>query len=120
MKNFYASLAVFSLLITLTVCNYFYINRVADTLFTKTQALPPCEDATAAVDALCNYWEGQEQLVGLSVSYQYTAKMGEYLLELKSAAAQREQAEFTQGRARLYSAIEDIRRLERFSIDSLL
>ena len=119
MKTFYATLAAFSLLITLTVCNYFYINRVADTLLLKTRELPPCEDATAAAEALFDYWEECEPFVGLSVSYQYTAKMREHLLELKSAAEAGEATEFSQSRARLYGAIEGIRRLECFSIDSL-
>ena len=122
MKGFVASLILLVALLGGIVANYFYINKVADTLNEQLDSLPAvgedgCEEE---VKRLLDYWETQMDMVGLSVSFTTVDRVNEQVTVLLACAACNDVYGYQTALALLRDAIGDMRRLETFSIGNLL
>ncbi len=102
--------------------NYIYINRVADELNTKIDALPEigAEDCPARAAEIVDYWEEHADTVGLSVGYTVVDRVSEQAATLSACAACKDLFGYQTALALLRDAVGDMRRLERFGIGNLL
>ena len=119
-----ALILVISLIMLLTgalTVNYIYINDVSQRLLDAIDALPPPEDedCTEALHALIDYWESHIDTVSLSVSYLISDRVSEQALTLSACAASGNRDGYFTALALLRDAVNDMRRLERFSIGNL-
>ena len=119
MKTFWAALIIFGLLLLLIAGNAVFIHHTATELEDRLSDLPPCAEATDAVNDLQAFWQKRQEWVGLSVSYEEIRKLDECIIEMQSACAQGEESDFETAKCLAFSAVAYIRRLERFSPENL-
>ena len=115
------SLALLVLLIAGVVWNYIYINDVFTTMNASLDAIPDlsdenCEDACLQLQA---QWKKHTDRVGLSVCFGVLDRVSEQVELLRTCAACGDRYGFETARTLLRDALEDMRRLERFSIGNL-
>lgn len=122
MKSLFLSVSLFAVMLFGIVGNYFYINRVADHMNEQLDGLPDIENASCidTASGICSYWEKQVDTVGLSVDYKTLDHVSEQCALLLSCASCKDVYGYQTAIALLRDAIEDMRRLERFSIGNLL
>ena len=120
MKTFYATLAVFALMLGLIVWNACHIHQTANELTAQLDAMPQCEQSLAALDALSAYWEKERRVLALSTAFEDIAALDDCITEMRTAAALGEEAEYIKSRAIAYNIIARIRRIEQCSLDSVL
>ena len=120
MKAFWFSISALALLIGAILLNAVYVGRVTDKLHNDLTALPPCEQASDASQALATYWAQAEPLLTLSVSAQDMTDVSDHIAELCTAARFKDEEAFEQARALCLLAIARIRDLERFSFLHIL
>ncbi len=119
MKVFWFSIALLLLLTVMIGINCAYINNVANRLKNDVEALSSV-DCQAQADTLLEYWEAEEDWVGLSVGYGVVDRIKEQILLLRNAAMRGDEQGFASARTLLLDAVEDMRRLEQFSIGNLI
>lgn len=122
MKSFIATLIIFVLLLVIIVFNFFYINRVGDNMTEMVNALE-FYDSTgckAGLERLYGYWKDNEAKVSLSVSYIELNSVDDNMTKMISYFECDDRTEFECSRASLLNAIEEMRRLEAFSIKNIL
>lgn len=119
MKVFWFSISLLLLLIVIIGVNCVYINNVANRLKNDVEALSSV-DCQKEAEALLEYWEKEEDWVGLSVGYTVVDRIKEQILLLRNAAMRGDEQGFSAARTLLLDAVEDMRRLEQFSLGSLL
>ena len=122
MKNFLAAMALVSLTLILIACNFFYVNNTADTLLSLVDALPDAPDETslAPAEEIRDFWRGKINTIGFSVGYTVLDRISEQAVSLVTAAEYRNFFDYQNARALLRDAVEDMRRLEQFSLGNLL
>jgi len=120
MKAWIASLCLFLLLLAAIVGNAIYIHRVAEHLCGITDALcfegPDTEDA---LNELASYWERHRSFVALSIGYRELDHVCETMISLRTAYDTRNASDFECYRQLLSDAVQEIARLERFSVENL-
>ncbi len=111
---------VFVMLLAATA-NFIYINRVADDLAEMADALPSPNDSTCAekVAALCKKWERNAPFVGLTVGFLTVDKFSEHCQTLRSCAEVGDVYGYHAALPLLQDSIDDVRRLEQFSVGNL-
>ena len=121
MKIFWVAFVLFALLVTGTVFNYQYINRVANEMAAELASLPDvgARGASQRATALLLRWESQADVVNLTVSFPIVDRVSEQATALVAAAECGDLYGYRNARALLADAIEDMRRLERFSIGNI-
>ena len=121
MKWLALAIALVLLLGTGVTANYIYINDVSEQLLSRIDALPPPDDATcnARVAELLDYWETHINTVSLSVSYLISDRVSEQALTLLASVSSGNRDGYFIALALLRDAVDDMRRLERFSIGNL-
>ena len=122
MKGTMISLVLLVVLLGGTTANYFYINHVADRLGEQLECLPNvgASNSIAAIQALLEYWEKQEDIVCLSVEFNTLDRVNEYAATLLACAECGDVYGYQTALTLLRDAIGDLRRLESFSIGNLL
>ena len=121
MKQIVAILILLCVLITFVVWNALYINKVAVRMKRLAESLPPVDDpaCVAAAEHLRSEWKRTMPVADLSVSYLLTDRICEQTALLASCAAVGDTFGYESARAILSDALEDMRRTERFSFESL-
>jgi len=122
MKTFLISLVLLAALLFGVIWNYIYINEVFTSMNALLDAVPDIDDAgcnTACV-RLCEEWKKHTDRVGLSVCFNVLDRVSEQADLLSVSAACGDRYGFEAARTMLRDALEDMRRLERFSIGNLL
>ena len=122
MKSLILLLLLIACLLCGTVCNAIYINDVSDRLLLAIDNLPPPEngDCSKQIGELLVFWESKIGTVCLSVSYTIADRISEHAKVLFACAACGDRFGFYSALALLRDAVEDMRRLEQFSIGNLL
>lgn len=122
MKSFYISLILLALLAVGIVWNCIYINDVFSSMNALLDAVPDLTDpnCTAACNRLAEKWEKHTDTVCLSVCFSVLDRVSEEVDLLCASAACGDRYGFEAARAMLRDALEDMRRLEEFSIGNLL
>jgi hypothetical protein len=121
-KSFFLSLLLLALLICGVVWNYIYINDVFASMNTLLDALPEVNDPAcpAACEVLSAEWKKHTDRVGLSVCFNVLDRVSEQVELLSVCASCGDRYGFEASRELLRDALDDIRRLERFSVGNLL
>lgn len=119
MKAVWISLILFALLLIGTVLNVWYIHQTADHFYKAAEdlAIPEMRDAT--LSELEAFWERQEPLISLTVSFRELDHFGEIIAQLRWAQEIGDDAEFSRYRALLIDAVEELMRTEKFSVENL-
>ncbi len=119
MKTFIVSLVLLTLVIGNVVANHLYINKVANELYARLDAIPMPDDESCVKQAeeLLKYWEHHEGFVALSVAFTIVDRLTEQASLLLSCAQAGDLYGFRSALTLLRDAIEDVARLEKFSIE---
>ena len=115
--------AVLLLVILLTVCNALFVAKTEAALLKEMAALPSVPDPVTTpsqVASLRAHLESKEALLGISVSYTVIDKATEALRSLEASAAIGNTEQYRATLATLADMLEDIGRLERFSMKNIL
>ena len=121
MKSLIATVIFCCLMILAATANFIYVNRLADEMTALADALPSINDPACVekAAALCKKWERHAPFVGLSVGFLIVDKLSEYCQTLRSCAEIGDVYGFRSALTLLYDSIDDVRRLEKFSIENL-
>ena len=120
MKTFYATAAIFLILLGVIWGNTVFIDRMTSDLEQALDGLPSCDVAEEAVCALKVKWEDCHPWVGLSVSSELILQMYDRLAELTAAVTAQNTADFERAKALTKAAVYAIRDTERLGLDNLL
>ena len=122
MRGLYTTLALFLILIICGTLNFFYIRRVHEDMHQMVDQISsdPSPENEERLDALLKYWEKVDNLVSISVSF-YTIE--DVSLLISAAKVYNQENDATQLHytiEQLKMAIDNIKRLETFSIKNIL
>lgn len=120
MKALVISLIIFTLLSVALFANFVYVNNTADSLHSLAKSLTLAPSGKDALDKLEAEWSKASLVFGLSVNSKEINAMDETLLSLRSAYTLGREYEFEHTKALLIDCINDLRRLERFSVKNIL
>lgn len=118
MKVFAITLCLFVLMLGAVAWNALYINRMAFALCAALDALPDAGEAGCAegAHALFSKWEKKSKWISATVSYPIVDRITEQITLLSVYAELGATREYRSTKALLYDSIEDMRRLETFTI----
>lgn len=119
-----------SLIVTIVLCcvmflaaatNFVYVNRLADAMNEILDAIPSIDDPMSVqkADELCKKWEKNSPIVGLSVGFLTVDKLTEYCQTLRSCAEVGDVYGYYTALTLIRDSINDIKRLEKISIENL-
>lgn len=119
------SVIMFAFLVALICINNIYINRIADELEDMRRSLPSeltdensSEVRNTALHML-DFWRSNRSIAGLSVAKAELDQLSNHLVVLNCAAEVCDNTEYRKSVALLTLAINDLRRLEQISFESL-
>lgn len=122
MRSFFLTLLLLAVMLAVIGANFIFINRLGDQLTARVNALPAQTGDTAAAKEIMSLekdWIDVHHLVSFSVSFKELNRVTEQVTALRVWYLAGEDAEYQNARAQLLLAIEEMRRLERFSMDNI-
>jgi len=121
-KAFWISVALLIVMLIGVATNYIYINEVSDEILARLDAMPDVTDPNcfSATLELHRSLEREIDLISLSVGYSIVDRLCEESVTLCACAKSGDRYGFTTALALLYDAVDDMRRLEQFSMRNLL
>lgn len=121
MKSLIVTIVLFCIMVLAATANFIYVNHLADAMTEIAAALPSVDEPMCVekADALCRLWEKHSPIVGLTVGFLTVDKLSEHCQTLRSCAEVGDVYGYYSTLSLLYDAIDDVRRLEKFSIDNL-
>lgn len=122
MKAFAVSIVLLLVMLLAIAGNYIYINEVSDAMVARLDRLPGIheEGCVGQIEDLLAYWESHAGTVELSVTFPIADRVNEQIKTLLTCAQCGDVYGFHVARALLRDSIDDMRRLEAFSLSSLL
>jgi hypothetical protein len=121
MRSLIATAILCCLMILAATLNFIYVNRVADEMTALAASLPAPTDSACVEKsaALCKKWEKNAPFVGLTVGFLTVDKLSEHCETLLSCAEVGDVYGYYSTLSLLKDSIDDVRRLEKFSIENL-
>lgn len=121
MRSLIATAILCCLMILAATLNFIYVNRVADEMSALAASLPSPNDSACVEKsaALCKKWKKNAPLVGLTVGFLTVDKLSEHCETLLSCAEVGDVYGYYSTLSLLKDSIDDVRRLEKFSIENL-
>lgn len=121
MRSLIATIVLCCVMVLGAAANFIYVNRVADALNEIVDAIPSIDAPMCVqkVDELCQKWEKNAPIVGLSVGFLTVDKLTEHCYTLRSCAEVGDVYGYYSTLTLLKDSIDDMRRLEKFSIGNL-
>lgn len=122
MRDFYISVAVLGVFVVFIILNCIYINSVADELNKMVYELPATSGmhCKKQADEISKYWTTCKKIVCISVSSQDISRLSDAVDQLCSYATIEHSADYTATIKILLNAIEQMRRLEKISLDNII
>lgn len=122
MKAFWISVALLIVMLIGVATNYIYINEVSDKILSHLDAIPDISDPNCVNAALSLHrsLEKEIDMISLSVGYSIVDRLCEETVTLCACAKSGDRYGFSTALALLYDAVEDMRRMEQFSMRNLL
>ena len=121
MRSLIATIVLFCVMLLAATLNFLYVNRVADEMTDLATDLPSPTDSACAekAAALCKKWEKNAPIVGLTVGFLTVDKLSEHCQTLLSCAEVGDVYGYYSTLSLLKDSIDDVRRLEQFSVGNL-
>ncbi len=127
MKTFYLALAILSFIVLLVFVNAFTVSGITQKMLTLTDLLPSAQEAVAdefetaekTAGEIYSIWQKYENLIGLSVNYEYIFNIDSAANELLGYIAAKDDAEYNAAVSRLRSRITRLKEAESFSIHNI-
>ena len=122
MRSFLITLLLLAGMLLGIFANSLYINNVANEMLKRLEELPDAldEDCASRARELLDYWNRQALFVDLSVSYITLDRVTEQAVLLVAAAECGDLYGYRAALALLRDAVEDMRRFDVFSMESIL
>ena len=119
MKTFYTSVLLFCLLLGAISFNMLFVRSITSDMLQMLDSLPPYHDAAQAATDLYEYWEAHQVAVSFSANEDAVCELEIRLIELQTAAEQKQASDFATAARLTRAAILRIRNAERFAAENL-
>ena len=121
MRSLIATVVLCFLMIAAATANFIFVNHIADEMVDLVDSLPNINDPLCVekTAALCEKWEKNAPIVGLTVGFLTVDKLSEHCQTLHSCVEVGDVYGYYSALTLLKDSIDDVRRLEKFSIDNL-
>lgn len=122
MRGFIITLILFSILISIVIINSFYVNNIINDIKNEITSLKtiPCEENAIIIKQIKSKWEKDSIGVSLSVSYEDIEELTDMIASLEASNSVKDYNQFKLYHELILNSIEDIGRLERFSVKNIL
>ena len=122
MKGFYITIALFSALIISCVLNFLFINNVHSEMNDMISEISesPCLENEEKIKELSEYWERVNSIVGISVNFLSIDSVSNLIDSVRVYNEQEDAIQLSYSKELLINAVENIKRLEVFSIKNIL
>ena len=121
MRSLIATVILCFLMIVAAIANFIFVNHIADEMVNLADSLPHINDPLCAekTTALSEKWEKNAPIVGLTVGFLTVDKLSEHCETLHSCAEVGDVYGYYSTLTLLKDSIDDVRRLEQFSVNNL-
>ena len=121
MRSLIATIVIFCVMLLGATANFIYVNRVADAMDEFVDAIPDVGEPLCVekVTELCQKWEENAPIIGLTVGFLTVDKLTEHCYSLRSCAEVGDVYGYYTYLTLLKDSIDDVRRLEQFSVSNL-
>ncbi len=119
MKAFWASIVLFTLLITAVAVNADYIHRITNNLVVFAEELEAADGRSERLDQLENRWNRSRTWIALSVKQSDLNKIDELIVTLRWAHDTQNEEAFLKYRALLMQTAKEFNRTERLSLQNI-
>lgn len=122
MRGFIITLILFAILISIVIINSFYVNNIINDIKNEITSLKtiPCEENAIIIKQIKSKWEKDSIGVSLSVSYEDIEELTDMIASLEASNSVKDYNQFKLYYELILNSIEDIGRLERFSVKNIL
>ena len=122
MRGFIITIILFILLLSIVILNFFYIDYIINNMKQNINSLQsiPCEENAITINKIKENWQKDSVWVGLSVSYEDIEELTDMIASLEAANAVKDYNQFKLYCELILNSIEDIGRLEKFSVNNIL
>ena len=121
MRSLIATVVLLLVMLLATAANFVYVNTVADKLEEMVDKLP--KDVREAnvdeIQQLCDEWEKHAPFIGLTVGFLTVDKLTEQTHTLLACAESGDVFGYHTALTILKDAVDDMHRLEQFSVENL-
>lgn len=121
MRSLIATVVLLGVMILGATANFIYVNRIADTMNELIDAIPDIDEPLCVekTTELCQKWEKHAPIIGLTVGFLTVDKLTEHCYSLRSCAEVGDVYGYYTYLTLLKDSIDDVRRLEQFSVSNL-
>ncbi len=121
MRSLIATIILCCVMFLAATANFIYVNRIAAAMTELVDAMPAINEPMCVekADELCKKWEKNAPFVGLSVGFLTVDKLFEHCQTLRSCARVGDVYGYYTALTLLRDSIDDMRRLEKFSVENL-
>ena len=121
MKGFYITLVLFAALIICGVLNFLFVNNVHAEMNVITAEISrtPCPENKEKIQSLSDYWEKANPKLSFSVSYITIDTVTNLIDAVKVYNAVGDENQLIYNIELLINAIDNIKRLENFSVKNI-
>ena len=122
MKGFIITITIFIVLLCTMFFNCYFVEKTINEMEEIVHTLnpQPCEENSILIDQIKKDWEKESIWLGLSVDYNDIKELTDIIDSLKAANETQNIEQFQIQVALLINAMDEIGRLERFSIKNIL
>lgn len=120
MRSLIATIVLCCLMFFAATANFIYVNRIADAMTEIAKSMPSLDDPMSIekADELCKKWKKNAPIIGLTVGFLTVDKVSEYCQTLLSCAKVGDVYGYYSTLTLLKDSIDDVRRLEQFSVEN--
>ena len=122
MRGLIITLILFAILISIVIINSFYVNNIINGIKNEITALKsfPCEENAVIIKQIKSDWEKDSILISLSVGYEDIEELTDMIVSLEASNSAKDYNQFKLYYELLLNSIEEIGRLEKFSVKNIL
>ena len=122
MKGFIITLILFALMLGIIMLNFYFVDKSVNDMQKRVEDLQPipCAENALIIDELDKNWDKFNIWLSLSVSYEEIEELTNMIDATKAANETNDIEQFKIHVNLLLNAIEEIGRLEKFSIKNIL
>ncbi len=119
MKVFWASIILFSALLSCVIFNACYIQKLEDRVTYFIDSLEKPVSRETHLSELEAYWYSHRDWLSLSVAYREVERLNELITEMRWAHEEQKEEEFQKYRSLFSDAIQEIADSEKISFNSV-